>query len=241
MPTIPPRPVPRRVAWLEEACRGRADQVEVFRAFLRAVLCGRTDIQRFPELVGPGGSGKGTFTRLAQGLVGLENVAVTELKYLESNRFETSNLIHKRLIVITDAEQWAGQITTLKALTGGDSIRVERKNVQKHPTAVAEGLVLVSANEAITSGDYTSGLDRRRIPMPFQHKPPTWRNLLEIKGERFVGELAGRISRRGQLGPGDARGRDAALSPPDLDGRAHPRRQSCARPRADQSSRGLGR
>ena len=186
---VPTATCPLTRAWILEACRGRADQVEVLRAFLRAVLCGRTDIQRFPELVGPGGSGKGTFTRLAQGLVGLENVAVTELKYLESNRFETSNLIHKRLIVITDAEQWAGQITTLKALTGGDSIRVERKNVQKHPTAVAEGLVLVSANEAITSGDYTSGLDRRRIPIPFQHKPTTWRNLIEIKGQRFVGEL----------------------------------------------------
>ena len=182
---------PLTQAWLLEACRGRADQAQVLRAFLKAVLCGRTDIQRFPELVGPGGSGKGTFTRLAQGLVGLENVAVTELKYLESNRFETSNLIHKRLIIITDAEQWAGQITTLKALTGGDSVRVERKNVQKHPTAVAEGLVLVSANEAITSSDYTSGLDRRRIPIPFQHQPDTWRNLLEIKGGAFQGELAG--------------------------------------------------
>ena len=181
---------PRTRGWLLEACRGRADQVEVLRAFLRAVLCGRTDIQRFPELVGPGGSGKGTFTRLAQGLVGLENVAVTELKYLESNRFETSNLIHKRLIIITDAEQWAGHITTLKALTGGDSLRVERKNVQTHPNAVAEGLVLISANEAITSSDYTSGLDRRRIPIPFQHTPPTRRTLLEIKGEHFEGALA---------------------------------------------------
>ena len=182
---------PRTQDWLLEACRGRADQVEVLRAFLKAVLCGRTDIQRFPELVGPGGSGKGTFTRLAQGLVGLDNVAVTELKYLESNRFETSNLIHKRLIVVADAEQWAGQITTLKALTGGDSLRVERKHVQTHPDAVAEGLVLVSANEPITSADYTSGLTRRRIPIPFQHQPAAWRNLLEIKGGVFQGELAG--------------------------------------------------
>ena len=140
MTMIPARPAPSRRPGFSKPVAGRADQVEVLRAFLKAVLCGRTDIQRFPELVGPGGSGKGTFTRLAQGLVGLENVAVTELKYLESNRFETSNLIHKRLIIITDAEQWAGQITTLKALTGGDSIRVEHKNVQKHPTAVAEGL-----------------------------------------------------------------------------------------------------
>ena len=54
-----------------------------------------------------------------------------------------------------------------------------------------KGLVLVSANEAITSADYTSGLTRRRIPIPFQHKPSTWRNLVEIKGGRFKGELVG--------------------------------------------------
>jgi len=180
---------PQSQEWLLETCSGHKDQVETIRAFLRAALCGRTDLQRFLELVGPGGSGKGTLTRLAQALVGLENVAVTELKYLESNRFETSNLIHKRLIIITDAEQWAGQVSTLKALTGGDSLRVERKHVGKHLRAVAEGMVIVAANEPVTSADYTSGLERRRLPLPFLHRPHTRRNLLEIKGDHFEGAL----------------------------------------------------
>jgi P4 family phage/plasmid primase-like protien len=180
---------PKTHAWLREACSGHQDQVQTIRAYLRAVLLGRTELQKFLELVGPGGSGKGTLTRVAQALVGLENVAVTELKYLESNRFETSQLIHKRLIIITDAEQWAGQVSTLKAITGGDSLRVEHKHVRQHLRAVAEGLVIVAANEPPTSADYTSGLARRRLTVPFLHQPQTRRNLLEIKGDHFEGEL----------------------------------------------------
>src|SRR6266702_8865183 len=39
------------------------------------------------------------------------------------------------------------------------------------------------------SADYTSGLERRRLPLPFLHRPHTRRNLLEIKGDLFEGAL----------------------------------------------------
>ena len=56
------------------------------------------------------GTGKGTYTRLLQAIVGSENTFATELKYLETNRFELSNLRGKVLMVITDAERYSGPI-----------------------------------------------------------------------------------------------------------------------------------
>ena len=41
-------------------------------------------------------------------LVGCENTVATELKHLEANRFELSQLRGKVLMVITDAERYSG-------------------------------------------------------------------------------------------------------------------------------------
>jgi phage/plasmid-associated DNA primase len=100
----------------------------------------------------------------------------------------------KRLVLITDADRYGGPINTLKALTGGDPIRAERKYLTAY-TVTPEALVLVAANEAVQSTDYTSGLERRRITVPFRHKPAVERRLIEFhrgqaRGE-FVPELPG--------------------------------------------------
>ena len=92
-PWDPHAPAPQVVIdWLLEAVGGHADQVQLLRAFLHAVVVGRPDLQRYLELVGPGGSGKGTFMRLADALVGIQSVHSTQLSQLENNRFETAAL-----------------------------------------------------------------------------------------------------------------------------------------------------
>ena len=55
---------------------------------------------------------------------------------------------------------------------------------------VADGLVIVSANEPIQSSDYTSGLARRRITIPFKVQPRQERRLIEFQEARPVGEFA---------------------------------------------------
>ena len=75
--------------WLLEACGGKEDIVQLLRAFLAATVRRRSDLQRFIELIGPGGTGKSTYIRLAQALVGYLNSFTTELKHLESNRFDS--------------------------------------------------------------------------------------------------------------------------------------------------------
>lgn len=69
--------------WMLQAMKGDGDRVALIRAYLNAIVTGRTDLQRYLEITGPGGTGKGTSTRLAMDLVGAENTAVTTLGQLE--------------------------------------------------------------------------------------------------------------------------------------------------------------
>lgn len=158
--------------WLRAAVSGHDDQVQLLRAYLNAVVVGRPDLQRFLEIIGAGGSGKGTFIRLAQALVGKGGSHPTRLKELEENRFETANLFGKRLVVIGDAEKWHGSIDTLKSITGQDSIRFEQKHKQGGEDFVFGGMVIIAGNQHTDSNDYSSGIQRRKITVPFDHVVP---------------------------------------------------------------------
>jgi P4 family phage/plasmid primase-like protien len=157
------------IDWLRAAVGGHDDQVELLRAYLNAVVVGRPDLQRFLELIGAGGSGKGTFVRLAQALVGRGGSHSTRLKELEENRFETANLFNKRLVVIGDAEKWHGSVDVLKSITGEDSIRFEQKHKQGGEDFVYGGMVIIAGNQHTDSNDYSSGIQRRKITVPFDH------------------------------------------------------------------------
>ena len=175
--------------WLKDATGGDADIVAVLRAYLRAILTRSVKVEKFLELVGPGGTGKGTFMRLATALVGIDNTHVTSLKLLEQSRFETVELIGKRLALITDADRFTASVSTLNALTGDDTIRAERKFEQ--PLKFSnEAMVIVAANEPIQSPDYTSGLGRRRITVEFRHRPRVVRDLITLENGEPVGEFA---------------------------------------------------
>jgi putative DNA primase/helicase len=178
------------VQWLEEAA-GDKQVARLLIAYLRAILTGRTDIHRLLELVGPGGSGKSTYSRLAQALIGTENTHTTTLVKLEGSRFETACLWNKRLAIINDSERYAGNVTVLKAATGGDTIPHEVKFVQSQRGFVFDGKVILTSNEIIQSSDYTSGLERRRITVPFLNRIPVenQRSLIEIKGDKVSGEF----------------------------------------------------
>ena len=164
-----PQPV---IDWLKEATGGHDDQVQLLRAYLHAVIVGRPDLQRFLEIIGPGGSGKGTAIRLCNSLVGTSAIHATALKQLEENRFETAKIFNKKLVVITDAEKWHGDVSVLKSITGQDPIRFEEKNKQSGDSFTYGGMVLIAANQHTTSTDYSSGIQRRRITVAFDHVVP---------------------------------------------------------------------
>lgn len=161
---------PKIKQWLSQAVDGDAEMVQLLRAFMRALLLGGTYLQRFLHLVGPGGSGKSTFIRLMVALIGEGNTVSTNLKELEQNRFESANLYRKRLAIISDSDKYGGSINKLKAITGQDPLRLERKHIQQAGSFVFDGMVFLASNEALVTTDYTSGLERRRVTVNFDHR-----------------------------------------------------------------------
>lgn len=146
------------------------DLVEFIRAWLAALLTGRADLQRFLHLLGPGGTGKSTFIRLAEALVGQRNATITDLRNLETNRFETAALYGKRLAAVTDSGKYGGSIDVFKAMTGQDPLRLEIKHRQQGATFIFDGLVLIASNEPLQFTDYTGAVERRRLTIEFSRR-----------------------------------------------------------------------
>lgn len=187
---------PKIEQWILETAKGDETIAKLLRAYLKAVVTGRTDLQRYLELLGQGGTGKSTYINLAIALVGLQNVFASELKELEQNRFETSNIYNKRLVVVTDAERYGGSVSTLKAIVGQDLLRFERKFENARNGFTSKAMLIVAANEVIQSNDYTSGLERRRLSVPFRNHIPTEerRVLIEFKDDKVIGEFANELA-----------------------------------------------
>ncbi len=157
--------------WLKSSVDNDKETVQFLRAWMAAVLHGRNDLQKFLHLKGSGGTGKSTFLRLLTELIGQTNTVDTSLNQLEQNRFETAMLYNKRLAVISDSDKYGGSINNLKAITGKDLIRLERKHQQQAGSFIFQGLVVMASNESLQVTDHTSGLDRRRITVIFNRRP----------------------------------------------------------------------
>jgi P4 family phage/plasmid primase-like protien len=156
------------IDWLRYTQHGSEKRTQVLRAWLRATLLSRHELQKFLELVGPGKSGKSTYANLCVALVGKRNVCSTELEQIEKNRFETASFMGKKVILFQDSDRYGGSVSKLKAITGGDWIRSEFKyQADQLEPFQFQGVVIITANEAIQSTDYTSGLARRRLTIPF--------------------------------------------------------------------------
>jgi putative DNA primase/helicase len=157
------------VDWLKETVGHKEDLVQFLLVYLNAVVNQRADLQRYLELIGPGGTGKSTYMKLASALVGERNVHTTKHQILEESRFETANLAGKLLTLITEADQYVGAVNVLKAITGQDPLHYEQKMKQAGAGFIYEGMCITAGNEPSRSSDYTSGLARRKIPVWFRN------------------------------------------------------------------------
>lgn len=156
--------------FLDQACQGDQDIKNILIAFCNAVLKGRSDIQKFLHVTGPGGSGKGTFTRLLTDLIGQANTHTSTLEDWCGNRFESANAYKKRLVTFPDEDKKVGSLGRFKSLTGEDWLRAEEKGKKAFQFRY-EGMVILASNFPIFQGDSSSGLTRRTILVPFHFVP----------------------------------------------------------------------
>ncbi|EIJ40928.1 putative ATPase [Beggiatoa alba B18LD] len=147
------------------------DVVQVLRAYINAVIFGRSYLQRYLELIGAGGSGKSTFGDVVIGLIGIENHKSTSFHTLEEDKFEVAKLVDKRLAYFADQNSFAKSVEMFKRLTGKDTLPIRLMHKQDNPDCVFNGMVIVTGNEPIKTTDNSSGLHRRRILIRFDNQP----------------------------------------------------------------------
>jgi phage/plasmid-associated DNA primase len=116
--------------WLNFATKGDQGFKDILIAYLVAIMTKRSDLQKFVLLQGKGGSGKGTFIRLACDLIGKDNVHSSTLSEWNGNKFEPANGYLKQLIVFSDEQTKHKDLGNFFKLTGQDYIRAEKKGKQ---------------------------------------------------------------------------------------------------------------
>ena len=149
----------------------KGDDKKVFKllAIVNGVLKFRFhDLQQFVHLVGKPGSGKGTFARLLEKLVGRENFKGCSLERLKDGSTMAS-IVDKQLVVFADERKPVG-IESILSLTGGDAVSYRELHT---PAADAffYGLLLICSNKPIFIGD-TTGLERRLCLVHFDNAIP---------------------------------------------------------------------
>jgi P4 family phage/plasmid primase-like protien len=155
--------------FLNQVTKSNQQLKNILIAAANAVLLGRCDLQKAIYLVGNGGNGKGSFLRLLEMLVGDMNTHSTTLHDLCDNQFEIANIYKKRLIICPDEDKRFGGLSRFKSITGGDSIRGEKKGKDAFKFRY-EGMVAIASNDPIFLGDSSYGLSRRLITIPFKYQ-----------------------------------------------------------------------
>jgi phage/plasmid-associated DNA primase len=140
---------------------GYEDRREFLRAWSWAVVRGFNRLQLFLYIMGPGGTGKTVFAHLLSALVGKHSVITTSLRALNSDPFEITNLMGKKLISIVDAEFYRGDISTLKRISGGDTLMGRTKFHQGSSEVTPQGLITIVSNFPLGSLDTSGAIERR--------------------------------------------------------------------------------
>lgn len=169
---------PNTYRWMNTAMQGDHQKILKLLAVINGLLKFRFfDLQMFVHLIGKPGSGKGTFIRLLQKIVGRENWKGCKLKNMDDGSTMAS-IIDKQLVACPD-ERTASGVDAILSLTGGDAVSY-REVYKPASDAFFYGLLIVGSNNPIFVGD-TTGLDRRLCLVHFDNPLPTVRRNSRIE------------------------------------------------------------
>jgi putative DNA primase/helicase len=176
--------------WMKTAMRGDVKKMFKLLAIINGCLrFGFHGWQMFVHLIGDPGSGKGTFARLLEKLVGKENSQPCSLDQLKDGS-TLASIIDKQLVVFGDERKPVG-VDSILRLTGGDNINY--REVYK-PAANAHfyGLLLICSNDPIFMGN-TRGLERRLCLVNFDNPIPSALRDSKVE-DSFDSEIAALIA-----------------------------------------------
>ena len=156
-------------SWLDSATGGNSAHKEILLCFAAAALRGRCDLQKFMHLIGFGGTGKSTYTRLLEAVIGEQNCWNGSLKDLE-DKHEVARLVGKRLVILPDQDKVTSSLSNFKRLTGQDTL-FGRRLYKDGINFRFPGLAIVTSNLPIFHADGGSWLTRRILMLAFNYKP----------------------------------------------------------------------
>jgi putative DNA primase/helicase len=186
---------PKPVEWLDFLDRlwpNDPESIRTLQQWFGLCLLPETRQQKMLMLIGPTRSGKGTVARILTDVVGRANVAGPPLSSLGTD-FGLAPLLGKTLAIVPDG-RLSGRTDSamiaerLLALTGEDTLTVNRKHLPPVTTRLKARLVLLS-NELPKFSDSSRALANRMIVLRLTR---SWLGKEDrALGDRLVGELPG--------------------------------------------------
>lgn len=151
--------------FLDYVMSGNKEMIETLLRFMAYVVSDRVDIQHYAHLIGATGTGKSTFAKVMEKLIGHNKTAVLALYNAKANVFFLENVIGKKLILVNELDEQymeSAVESVLKAITGFDSVDIKQKYIRAM-TYQPEGKVLICSNNFPRMKDASGAMFRRLL------------------------------------------------------------------------------
>jgi len=160
----------RWLQFIDEVTLGEKELQRMLQQWAGYLLLPTQKYQIFLLLLGEAATGKGTYTRAMEAMLGRENCSGVPLRRF-TNNFSLYQTYGKKLNVVGDAEEeLTPQVeAVIKTWTGMDGLDYERKYADGF-SAQATAKLMISANSRPTFTDKSMGTWRRLKLVPFRRE-----------------------------------------------------------------------
>jgi putative DNA primase/helicase len=145
--------------FLADVFQNDLDTIEFLQEFFGYCLISAQKAQMFLVIVGPGANGKSVLVSLLSKFVGTSNVSAVPFEDLNSP-FSLQPMIGKKINIATENSCQIASSSKLKAITSGDEVSINRKNLPEIAIKLPIKLVFV-LNANLLFNDKSYGLARR--------------------------------------------------------------------------------
>ena len=161
---------PEFLHFLYDIFENDEERVKLVQEIMGACLYYDKCMQYLVVFLGRGSNGKSVLASVIRHMLGDENVSAIALDRLSGDKFSKQNLDGKLLNISSETKSEKVYSTAdFKALTGGDSVEVEKKFQDAYTTEIYSKYIVL-ANEMFQTDDNSDGFYRRLLIIPFHQK-----------------------------------------------------------------------